>query len=188
METARLRFEPIDLAYLDGFHRIWSDHQTTQWSSRGVCKTIEETKGRISGILPDANRPGIDNYGVFIRPWTTESTTEMGPEDSQVIGIVGVHKDDPIPELGYIFHPSAWGKGYATEAVSAFVQHYFTIRPDAQLIEAKVDSKNLPSIRVLQKCGFDQMEILVGGAEQPWLDPPVRDLVVFRTTRKPRGD
>jgi hypothetical protein len=31
METARLRLEPIDLAHLEGFHRIWSDPVTTQW-------------------------------------------------------------------------------------------------------------------------------------------------------------
>lgn len=89
-----------------------------------------------------------------------------------------------MPELGYIFHPSAWGQGYATEAVSAFVRHYFTLRPDAPYIEAKVDAKNHPSIRVLQKCGFDEIETLVGGAELAWMDPPVRDLVVFRAMRK----
>ena len=138
---------------------------------------MEETKGRITGIVPDKARPGIDNYGVFIRAPTNS-------DESHVIGIVGVHKDDPVPELGYIFHPSAWGKGYATEAVSTFVQHYFTLRPDAPYIEAKVDAKNLPSIRVLQKCGFDEIETLVGGAESPWMDPPIRDLVVFRAMRK----
>ncbi|CEJ54588.1 hypothetical protein PMG11_00892 [Penicillium brasilianum] len=180
METARLRLEPIDLAHLEAFHRIWSDPDTTQWSSRGVCKTIEETKGRIIGIVHDKTRPGIDNYGVFIR--TPPSTEDA--DVSQVIGIVGVHKDDPVPELGYIFHPSSWGKGYATEAVSTFVQHYFTLRPDAPYIEAKVDAKNQPSIRVLQKCGFDEIETLVGGAESAWMDPPVRDLVVFRAMRK----
>ncbi|GLI72364.1 hypothetical protein PoHVEF18_000536 [Penicillium ochrochloron] len=182
METARLRLEPIDLAHLEGFHRIWSDPDTTQWSSRGVSKTIEETKGRITGIVPDKSRPGVDNYSVFIRP--SSSQEPLSPEEAHVIGIVGVHKDDPVPELGYIFHPSAWGKGYATEAVAAFVRHYFILRPDAAYIEAKVDSKNTPSIRVLQKCGFDEIETLVGGAESAWMDPPVRDLVVFRATRK----
>jgi RimJ/RimL family protein N-acetyltransferase len=64
------------------------------------------------------------------------------------------------------------------------VRHYFILRPDAACIEAKVDAKNTPSIRVLQKCGFDEIETLVGGAELAWMDPPVRDLVVFRAMRK----
>lgn len=97
---------------------------------------------------------------------------------------MGVHKDDPVPELGYIFHPSAWGKGYATEAVDAFVRHYFILRPEAAYIEAKVDAKNGPSIRVLEKCGFNEIETLVGGAELAWMEPSVRDLVVFRAMRK----
>ncbi|EPS27525.1 hypothetical protein PDE_02468 [Penicillium oxalicum 114-2] len=210
METARLRLEPIDLAHLEGFHEIWSDPDTTQWSSRGISPSIDETKIRMTGILPDPDRPGIINYGVFIRslspstdtcpPNTSISTnpnpnptptqpahhplpsqpTQTAPLDQKVIGIIGIHNDNPVPELGYLFHPSAWGHGYATEAVAAFIPHYFGLRPEARCIEAKVDAQNRASIRVLQKSGFEEVETLVGGARAEWMVPSVRDLVVFR--------
>lgn len=95
-----------------------------------------------------------------------------------------MHRIDPIPELGYILHPSAWGKGYATEAVSAFIQHFWQARPDLHRIEAKVDEENPESVRVLVKCGFVVGEVLEGGAEIPWLEPPRRNLVVYRLERE----
>jgi RimJ/RimL family protein N-acetyltransferase len=94
-----------------------------------------------------------------------------------------VHRTDPIPELGYILHPSAWGKGYATEAVGAIIQHLFEARPELDTIEAKVDEKNAESIRVLQKCGFVEIETITGGAKLEWLDPPKRNMLVYRVER-----
>lgn len=101
-----------------------------------------------------------------------------------LLGVVGVHRVDPVPELGYILHPSAWGKGYATEAVGAFVEHFWQARPGLDVIEAKVDEANPESIRVLLKCGFVEGETLKGGAEIPWLVPSARNLVVYRLERK----
>ncbi|KAJ5693204.1 hypothetical protein N7462_002627 [Penicillium macrosclerotiorum] len=179
METPHLRLEQIDLSHLEEYHRVWVNPATTKWTSRGPSKTIEESKEKLTGILPDNNRPGVDNHVVFIREPPADDN-----EGHWLIGVVGVHRTDPVPELGYLFHPSAWGKGYATESVAAFVKHYFTIRPEANVIEAKVDTKNFASIRVLQKCGFVEEETIVGGAQQAWLDPPVRDLVVYRLRRE----
>lgn len=53
------------------------------------------------------------------------------------------------PEVGYWIGKSYWGKGVATAAVTAFLQH-ITARP----IYARVAKDNLASIRVLEKCGF----------------------------------
>jgi RimJ/RimL family protein N-acetyltransferase len=94
-----------------------------------------------------------------------------------------VHRADPIPELGYILHPSAWGKGYATEAVAAFIQHFWKARPDLHTIEARVDEENTESIRVLVKSGFVGGEVVEGGVEIPWLVPSRRNLVVYRLER-----
>lgn len=97
--------------------------------------------------------------------------------------MVGVHRVDPVPELGYILHPSVWGRGYATEAVGAFVEHFWQTWPDLDFIEARVDEGNPASSRVLCKCGFVRVQRLEGAAELPWLEPRVRNLVVYRVER-----
>ncbi|OJD27369.1 hypothetical protein ACJ73_01233 [Blastomyces percursus] len=83
----------------------------------------------------------------------SENETTENPSMT-MIGVVGTHRSDPVAELGYIFHPSAWGKGYATEAVSAFVDIFWGEQMAANEIEAQVDPDNLASTNVLRKCGF----------------------------------
>ncbi|KAJ5118688.1 hypothetical protein N7476_011044 [Penicillium atrosanguineum] len=174
METARLRLDPIGLHHLDGFHRIWTNPDATRWATKGTLKTIDQTYAWLSGMLPE-NRPGSNNYAIFIK--------NANSDERAVIGVVGVHRIDPTPEIGYILHPAAWGKGYATEAVAAFIQHFWQARPDLDTIEAKVDEENLSSRRILYKCGFVQSETIIGGAERAWLDPPKRNIVIHRLKR-----
>lgn len=52
-------------------------------------------------------------------------------------------------EVGYWIGKEFWGKGIATKALAAFLDHVKT-RP----IHARVAKKNPASIRVLEKCGF----------------------------------
>jgi len=52
-------------------------------------------------------------------------------------------------EVGYWLGREYWGKGIATRALAAFLEHV-TARP----LYAYVAKHNLASIRVLEKCGF----------------------------------
>lgn len=158
---------------------------------------MDQTQAWLTGLLPE-NKPGADNYAIFLRSAPTAPTSTPNPtpttsnanstttplDPTTLLGVVGVHRVDPIPELGYLLHPSAWGRGYATEAVAAFIQHFWAARPDLDTIEAKVDEENPESIRVLVKCGFTVGEVLEGGAEVPWLVPSRRNLVVYRLRRR----
>ncbi|THG42253.1 GNAT family N-acetyltransferase [Sphingomonas olei] len=61
-----------------------------------------------------------------------------------------------VAELGYWLTPSAWGRGYATEAARAVVdmaRHALPVRR----IEARHHLDNLPSRRVLEKLGFREI-------------------------------
>jgi RimJ/RimL family protein N-acetyltransferase len=74
--------------------------------------------------------------------------------DGAIIGACGIDmREDETPELGYWLGRPYWGKGYATEAVRAVIDHAFTeLDHSALLAGARVT--NPASRRILEKCGF----------------------------------
>jgi RimJ/RimL family protein N-acetyltransferase len=56
-------------------------------------------------------------------------------------------------EIGYFLKPSAWGRGYATEAACRLLEFAFQDSP-LQEIVATFDEKNIASRIVLEKAGF----------------------------------
>jgi ribosomal-protein-alanine N-acetyltransferase len=88
-------------------------------------------------------------------PWTAELK-----ESNRIIGWGGLY-DDPFDlgwgvELGYYFHPDAWGKGFASELTKAALQE-----ADEALKLPKVAAfarqENTASRRLLEKAGFTLM-------------------------------
>jgi RimJ/RimL family protein N-acetyltransferase len=71
-----------------------------------------------------------------------------------VLGACGVgSRDGEQPEIGYWLGVAFWGRGYATEAARALIDHAFAdLGYDALVAGARVS--NPASRRVLQKCGF----------------------------------
>ena len=92
--------------------------------------------------------------------WIAGANIEPGEEtylitlDGTIIGGCGFDlRDGPAPEIGYWLGTKYWGKGYATEAVRALIDHAFT---DLALpaLQSSVRVTNPASRRVLEKCGF----------------------------------
>ena len=73
--------------------------------------------------------------------------------DGTPIGICSVGLREDGPELGYWLGVAYWGRGFATEAVRALIDHAFGDLDHETLISgARVN--NPASRRVLEKCGF----------------------------------
>ena len=69
--------------------------------------------------------------------------------DGRVAGNIVSFEQSGKPQVGYWIGKEYWGKGIATQALSAFLGHV-TARP----LYAYVAKHNIASIRVLEKCGF----------------------------------
>jgi RimJ/RimL family protein N-acetyltransferase len=84
----------------------------------------------------------------------TETVFLITLRNGAVIGACGFTQvDRHPPEIGYWLGVKHWGKGYATEAVRAMIDHVFT-DTDADAIQSAARVTNPPSRRVLEKCGF----------------------------------
>ena len=75
-----------------------------------------------------------------------------------IIGTIGLNitPEEGTAELGYHFRRTAWGKGYATEAVCAVVAYGFGMGGCTRII-ARPHPTNGASRRVLTKSGFHQL-------------------------------
>jgi RimJ/RimL family protein N-acetyltransferase len=85
---------------------------------------------------------------------TGDETEFLITRGTTVLGACGVgSRDGEQPEIGYWLGVAFWGRGYATEAARALIDHAFgDLGHDVLLAGARVS--NPASRRVLQKCGF----------------------------------
>ena len=114
------------------------------------------------------------------RSWAVYITDAVEP--SQCTGIVTLRpqsdptKPDPEVcdtwELGYLYRPQYWGKGYATESCSAAIDSMRKELEEASNIiglklVANTDPGNEGSVQVLKKLGFQMIEHKkLGGPER----------------------
>ncbi|OJK04621.1 hypothetical protein ASPACDRAFT_38184 [Aspergillus aculeatus ATCC 16872] len=145
-----------------------------------TCYVIRELLPTPKSSTPDgtgaatpavAAGPVIGNMGVRMEPAPTQRddpglTSSSSQQQQQQQQQHSPSKDRW--ELGYIFHPDVWGKGYATEAVQHLSQKFFG-ELQAQMTEAYgaeatrnvegglwaiTNHDNAASQRVLVKTGF----------------------------------
>ncbi len=74
-------------------------------------------------------------------------------QEGRIVGTVGAGRP---PEFGFVLHPESWGRGLATEASVACIDHIFRTTRVAELT-ADVDPRNAASLRVLDKLGFAEI-------------------------------
>lgn len=111
-----------------------------------VDKTLRECRRRVLVHEWRRRRDGC-------APWVA-----VRREDDKIIGWGGLYEDPLDPgwgcEVGYYFHPEAWGKGYASELVRAALN---VADDELELPEvwAMAHPDNTGSRRVLEKAGFN---------------------------------
>jgi RimJ/RimL family protein N-acetyltransferase len=113
-----------------------------------------EPRDRLDEIMPEV--PG-QRPGFFVVE-----------QDDQAIGIVTfdprdagrpghVRAEGGEAELGYMFLPHAWGRGYATEACAAAMSWFRAALPEEPLV-VSTQLVNVASLRLIAKLGFAEVE------------------------------
>ncbi len=125
-------------------HAVESHPEVARYQSFDA-RTDDESRAYVLGALADA-------ASVPRRTW---DLAVILAADDRLIGRCGLGLDEDRAQamLWYTLHPSAWGRGYATEAARAMVAFGFR---DLRLhrIWADCDPANAASWRVLEKLGM----------------------------------
>ena len=146
LETARLRLRPFTLADHDAIHAVYADPEVMRYVGAGPHATLAATASALRTYADVLTRAGISFVAVVER------------DTGAVIGDAGLHPaggSGPDVELGYTLARAAWGKGYATEAGEALLDHAFGPLQLDRVI-AQVEPGNAASRRVLEKLGMDE--------------------------------
>jgi ribosomal-protein-alanine N-acetyltransferase len=93
--------------------------------------------------------------------------------DGQLLGSTGLAFQTPQEAMvGYVLARDAWGKGFATEALTGIVA--VAARIGVIRLFALCHPEHRPSRRVLEKCGFERDAVSKPAVEFPNLSPGVR--------------
>ncbi|KAK4498101.1 hypothetical protein PRZ48_010757 [Zasmidium cellare] len=176
IESERLQLKTIQMSDLPAVMPIITDMEVMKWTTQGPPANIEQAERWLS-----ARTLGSDVFNFVMREKTSDGV------GSEIVGIMGSFH---VPKCGYLIRTDRAGKGYATEALRAFLPAYFERVPPASeggtgvdFIEGYVDVENKASQRVLDKCGFTLCESLPGEIENLM---GLRDVLLYRCPRPGR--
>jgi len=140
LETERLILRCPEEADLDGFAAMMADPEAMRFMGGVVSRTVAwRTIATLAGAW------AIGGFGMF-------SVIEKA--SGRWIGRVGPWRPEgwPGPEVGWSLAPSAWGRGYATEAAQACLDFAFDRLGWDEVIHV-IDPANGPSQAVAARLG-----------------------------------
>lgn len=145
LRTERLILRRARAGDLEAMHAVLSDERAMLYWSHGPHEDLAKTKEWLDSMI-NAPPEASDDFVVTV--------------GGEVIGKLGAWR---LPEIGFILHSDQWGRGYAAEAMRAFLDHVFS-RRGVPLLTADVDPRNTPSLRLLT----DHRFVKTGYAAGTW--------------------
>lgn len=152
LETARLILRPYEASDLDAMAKTLGDPEVVR--HLGATPFSREDSWR--RLLCAPGLWAVLGYGY----WAVAAR-----DDGRYLGQLGFadfKRDmtpgiEGLPEIGWIFTPAAQGQGYATEAALAALAWADAVLKAPETV-AIIDADNTPSIRVAEKCGYNENE------------------------------
>ncbi len=146
LETERLILSEITINDLEKIHQLHSIPEVDEFNTLGIPKTIKDTEKILIPLLEAQNKV---TRGSYMWKITIKETNKF-------IGVAGFSLSNDKFRLGEIYYklnPKYWGKGYATELAKRLVLLGFE-NFNLHKVEAGVATKNVKSIKVLEKIGM----------------------------------
>jgi [ribosomal protein S5]-alanine N-acetyltransferase len=142
--TRRLVLRRFSLDDAPAMHRIMADPAAMRFWSTLPHDSLEQTQAWVRSEV-EAPPDSSDDFVITL--------------DRALIGKLGCWR---LPEVGFILHPATWGRGFASEAMPAFIERRRKL--GSTELTADVDPGNVPSLRLLHNAGFTE----TSRAERTW--------------------
>ncbi|OBT16953.1 acetyltransferase [Vibrio sp. UCD-FRSSP16_10] len=147
LQTARLELLPLSLDDWTLFKDLYLDKQVM-----ALCfdpLSLDELKAR---------------FHVKTQPWSCLATywlclVVVDKHTKQKVGITGFCLQQGVAEVGYMFLPQFYGRGYATESLDILIDWAKQVHGINHYL-ATVTEGNIASERVLSKVGFNLNKII----------------------------
>jgi [ribosomal protein S5]-alanine N-acetyltransferase len=150
LTTERLVLRPVTLSDHAVLLAHWRAPDVRRFLFDGGILSAAEVTEAIEDSARDFAAAG---YGV----WLIQEK-----DRADLVGTAGLR---PLEALGleifYSLAPGAWGRGYATEAARAVVEHALVALGLPEVL-AEVDEGNAASIRVVERLGMTPFEVVSG--------------------------
>jgi [ribosomal protein S5]-alanine N-acetyltransferase len=150
LTTERLVLRPVTLRDHAALMAHWTAPEVRLFLFDGGIMSEDEVTEAIEDSARDFAAAG---YGL----WLIQEQ-----DRADLIGTAGLR---PLEDLGleifYSLAPGWWGRGYATEAARAVVEHALDTLGLPEVL-AEVDEGNTASIRVIERLGLTPFEVVPG--------------------------
>ena len=157
LETPRTLITEFDLSMAPAVHLNSLDEDTRRFLPDEVFETVDDARETIEFLMTVyASQDGPLVYPVLLKDGTNIGYVQLVPLEDGF-------------EVGYHIGKAYTCRGYATEALSAFLS-YIMPRKQLHTVWGICDAENVASIRVLEKCGFRKQYDGMGlyqGKEKP---------------------
>ncbi|MEM7283132.1 MAG: GNAT family N-acetyltransferase [Pseudomonadota bacterium] len=142
--TRRLILRPIELSDFESLCLLYGDVEVMKYVT-GKPRTREKTQQRLAAHVKQHTQFG---FGLC---------AAISKNENRFIGRCGLEpRLEPrglSGELAWMFVPSYWGKGLATESAKALIQ-FAKARLEIHRIFATADHRNIASIAIMKKLGM----------------------------------
>lgn len=150
LATERLVLRPVTADDYAVLLAHWAAPDVRRFLFDGVALSAAEITEAIEDSTRDFAAAG---YGLWL-------IHQKGRED--LVGTAGLR---PLEDLGleifYSLAPASWGKGYATEAARAVLEHALGPLGLPEVV-AEVDEGNSASIAVIERLGMTRFDVVPG--------------------------
>ena len=156
IDCGRVKLRVIDAGDESAIYDIYSDPKVIRYWGEPAMKSGDE-KRYVAAAQQDLRKRTCIQWGIIRKT------------DPGIVGIIALFALDHVAkkaEIGFALARAYWGNGFMREALRGAIS--FALREmDLRRIEADVDPRNLPSIKLLEALGFKQE----GYLRERWLTP-----------------